>query len=102
MSKLKTIPFDPADYLDDDAAIATYLSEALAAGDAGHFQEALGTVARARGMGGVAEVSGLGRESLYKALRPGAHPRFDTVQRVLSALGVHLIVQADKQPAGTA
>lgn len=74
MSKLKTIPFDPADYLDDDVAIATYLSEALAAGDAGHFQEALGTVARARGMGGVAEVSGLGRESLYKALRPGNSP----------------------------
>lgn len=41
MSKLKTIPFDPADYLADDVAIATYLSEALAAGDAGHFQEAL-------------------------------------------------------------
>ncbi|MGY5944137.1 addiction module antidote protein [Stenotrophomonas maltophilia] len=102
MSKLKTIPFDPTDYLDDDIAIASYLSEALAAGDPDHFQEALGTVARARGMSGVAEVSGLGRESLYKALRPGAHPRFDTVQRVLSALGVHLIVQADKQPAGTA
>lgn len=101
MSKLKTVPFDPVDYLDDDIAVATYLSEALAAGDAGHFQEALGTVARARGMGGVAEVSGLGRESLYKALRPGPRPRFDTVQRVLSALGVHLIVEADRPPAGT-
>ncbi|WP_313141847.1 addiction module antidote protein [Stenotrophomonas sp.] len=96
MNRLKTAPFDPADYLLDDEAIATYLSEALAAGDAGHFQEALGTVARSRGMRGVAEISGLGRESLYKALRPDAHPRFDTVQRVLSALGVHLTVQAGK------
>jgi len=64
MSRLKTIPFDPADYLDDDVAIATYLSEAMAAGDASHFQEALGTVARARGTGGDAEESGPGRESL--------------------------------------
>lgn len=99
MSKLKTLPFDPADYLQDDVAIAAYLTEALAAGDAGHFQEALGTVARARGMGGIAETSGLGRESLYKALRPNAHPRFDTVQRVLLALGVHLTVQADARSA---
>ncbi|MFB5206532.1 MULTISPECIES: DNA-binding protein [Stenotrophomonas] len=45
MSKLKTTPFDPEDYLDDDVAIATYLGEALAAGDTSHFQEALGTVA---------------------------------------------------------
>ncbi len=96
MSKLKTASFDPADYLDDDTAIATYLSEALAAGDAGHFQEALGTVARSRGMAGFAETSGLGRESLYKAVRPDAHPRFDTVQRVLSALGVHLTVLPGK------
>ncbi len=99
MSKLRTVPFDPADYVGVEDAVATYLTEALAAGDAGHFQDALGTVARARGMAGIAETSGLGRESLYKALRPDAHPRFDTVQRVLLAMGVHLTVQADAQPA---
>ncbi len=47
-------------------------------------------------MAGFAETSGLGRESLYKAVRPDAHPRFDTVQRVLSALGVHLTVLPGK------
>jgi len=99
MSKLRTVPFDPADYVGVEDAVATYLTEALAAGDAGHFQDALGTVARARGMAGIAETSGLGRESLYKALRPDAHPRFDTVQRVLLAMGVHLTVQAYAQPA---
>lgn len=99
MSKLRTVAFDPAEYVGADDAVATYLTEALAAGDAGHFQDALGTIARARGMAGIAETSGLGRESLYKALRPDAHPRFDTVQRVLLAMGVHLTVQADAQPA---
>jgi len=64
MSRLKTIPFDPADYLDDDVAIAAYLSAALAAGDASHFQEALGTVTRARGTGGNAGESGIGHGNL--------------------------------------
>ncbi|WP_350259752.1 addiction module antidote protein [Stenotrophomonas riyadhensis] len=64
MSRLRTIPFDPADYLDDDVAIATYLSAALAVGDASHFQEALGTVVRARGSRGNAEESGLSRDNL--------------------------------------
>jgi len=81
-------PFDPADYLTDDDSIAVYLTEALASQNATHFQDALQVVARARGMTQIAESSGLGRESLYKALKPGAHPRFDTVQRVLTALGV--------------
>jgi len=92
MSKLKVLPFDAAEFLDSDEAIAAYLTEALAAGDTGHFQEALQTVARARGMASIAEASGLGRESLYKALKPGAQPRFDTVQRVLDALGVRLAI----------
>ncbi|MEN6650426.1 DNA-binding protein [Stenotrophomonas hibiscicola] len=64
MSRLKTIPFDPADYLDDDVAVAIHLSAALAAGNASHFQEALGTVVRARGTGSNAEESGLGRENI--------------------------------------
>lgn len=93
MKKLKTLPFDAAEFLDSDEAIAAYLTEALAADDAAHFQEALQTVARARGMAGIAEASGLGRESLYKALKPGAQPRFETVQRVLGALGVSLAVK---------
>lgn len=101
MSKPALVAFDPADHLVDDAAIAIYLTEALAADDAVHFQDALQAVARARGMTQVAEASGLGRESLYKALKPGAHPRFDTVQRVLGALGVRIVITPLEQP-GTA
>ncbi len=96
MPKTITTPFDPAEFLDNEEAIASYLTEALAAGNAAHFQEAVQTAARARGMSQIAEASGLGRESLYKALRPGAQPRFDTVQRVLGALGVRLSIE----PAG--
>lgn len=96
MTKTKTIPFDPAEYLSDDEALATYLTEALAADDVAHFQEALQTVARARGMSQIAEAAGLGRESLYKALKPGTQPRFDTVQRVLAAVGVRLSVEPVK------
>jgi probable addiction module antidote protein len=55
---------------------------------------ALGDVARARGMAQVAKDTGLGRESLYKALAPGARPRFDTVLKVARALGVKLTAQA--------
>lgn len=98
MPKPALTAFDPADHLVDDAGIATYLTEALAANDAAHFQDALQVVARARGMAQIAENAGLGRESLYKALKPGAHPRFDTVQRVLGALGVRLIVEPLEHP----
>lgn len=94
MSKTTTIPFDPAEFLDDDETIAEYLNAALASGDAGHFQDALSTVARARGMSDIAKAAGLGRENLYNALRSGANPRFDTIHRVLTALGVELRVQA--------
>ncbi len=93
MSRTHIIPFDAAAFLDSDETIATYLTEALASGDTTHFQEALQTAARARGMSSIADASGLGRESLYKALRPGAHPRFETVQRVLGALGVTLLIK---------
>ena len=89
-TKTQTVPFDAAEYLDDEDTIAAFLTEALSAGDAEHFQDALQTVARAKGMSQIAEAAGLGRESLYKALRPGAAVRFDTVQRVLTALGMQI------------
>ena len=82
--------FDAADYLKDDADIAAYLTVVLEEGDASALIEALGTIAKARGMNEIAKAAGLGRESLYKALRAEAQPRFDTVQRVLTALGVKL------------
>lgn len=82
--------FDAADYLDTDEAIAAYLSAALEDGDPDQFLTAVKDVARARGMAQLAKDTGLGRESLYKALSPGARPRYDTILKVLRALGVTL------------
>ena len=89
-------PFDAADYLNDDAVIAEYLSAAVEDPNLDVFLAALGDVARARGMAQIAKDSGLGRESLYKALNPGAHPRYETVSAVLRALGVKFTVVADQ------
>ncbi len=92
-TKTKLVPFDAARYLGDDAAIAEYMNAVLEAGDTDLLLLALGDVARARGMAQVAKDAGLGRESLYKALTPGAKPRFDTVVKVAKALGVRLTVE---------
>ncbi len=93
-AKSNLIPFDAARYLRDDSAIAEYMSAVLETGDTDLLLLALGDVARARGMAQVAKDAGLGRESLYKALSPGAKPRFDTVVKVARALGVRLTVQS--------
>lgn len=87
---VKTVPFDIVSELDSDAAIAEYLSQVFADGDSDEIVRALGHVARARGMAQLARDSGLGRENLYNALKPGAKPRFDTILRVCRALGVTL------------
>jgi len=89
----KLLPFDAARYLTDDEAVAEYVNAVLETGDTDLLLMALGDVARARGMAKVAEETGLGRESLYKALAPGAKPRFDTVLKVARALGVKLTAQ---------
>lgn len=91
--KEKLIPFDMATLLDSDEAISEYLSQVLADGDSDEIIRALGHIARARGMSKIAADSGLGRESLYKALTPGAKPRFDTVLRVVRALGIDLLAR---------
>jgi probable addiction module antidote protein len=87
----KLQPFDMADLLDSEEAIAEYLSQVLADGDTDELLRALGHVAKARGIAEIAEASGLGRESLYKALRPGAKPRFETLAKVCHAVGVKLV-----------
>ena len=92
MSHLNLASFDASDYLDSEEAIAEYLKAALENPDPDAFLVALRDVAKARGIATVAANAGLGRESLYKALKPGAHPRFDTVRRLLGALGVRLDV----------
>lgn len=86
----KFTQFDAADYLDSDEAVAAYLTAALEDDDPELFLTALKDVARARGMSQLAKDTGLGRESLYKALTPGAKPRYDTILRVVHALGVKL------------
>jgi probable addiction module antidote protein len=88
--KTRLLPFDAARYLNDDAAIAEYMTAVLETEDPDLLLLALSDVARARGMAQVAKDAGLGRESLYKALAPGAKPRFDTVIKVARALGVRL------------
>lgn len=90
----KFTPFDAADYLDDEETIAAYLSEALEDPNPDVFLMAIRTVARARGMAQLAKDSGLGRESLYKALALGAKPRYDTMMKVVRALGIKLHAEA--------
>jgi len=88
--KVKLLPFDAARYLTDEAAIAEYVTAVLESDDPDLLLLALADIARAKGMAEVAREAGLGRESLYKALSPGAKPRFDTVLKVARALGVRL------------
>jgi probable addiction module antidote protein len=85
-------PFDAADYLTDEATIAEYLTAALEDPNPDLLLVALADVAKARGMTQLAKDTGLGRESLYKALAPGAKPRFETVMKVIRALGIKLSV----------
>jgi probable addiction module antidote protein len=85
--------FDAAAYFDNEETIAAYLTDILAANDAALLASALGDIARARGMSEIAKSAGITREALYKALRPGSAPRFETISRVCTALGVRLVAQ---------
>lgn len=87
--------FDPSDYLDNEEVIAAYLTEAVQDEDPAMFMHALAHVAKARGMTQVAKDAGLGRESLYKALAPGAKPRYETIAAVMRALKVKIAVAAE-------
>ena len=89
----KLIAFDAARYLNDDEAIAEYMTAILETNDPDLLLVALSDVTRAKGMAQVAKDAGLGRESLYKALAPGAKPRFETVMKVARALGVKFTAQ---------
>lgn len=88
MKSLK--PFDAADYLDNEEVIAEYLNAALEDDNPDVFLQAIADVAKARGMTQLAKDTGLGRESLYKALAPGAKPRYDTIRKLVRALGIEL------------
>lgn len=91
---VETKPYDSAEFLDTDEAVAEYLAAAVEEGDAALFRHALGVVARARGMTQIARESGLSRESLYKALSDEGNPSLDTAMRVMKALNVKLTATA--------
>jgi probable addiction module antidote protein len=86
----KTTRFDAADYLDSEERQVAYIAAALESGEADFVRDALGLVARARGMGEIAKKAGLNRESLYKALGENGNPEFGTVMRIVGALGLTL------------
>jgi probable addiction module antidote protein len=88
----ETIPWDAADTLKSKEDIAAYLDAVLEDGDLELLQAALGDIARAEGMTGIARDSELGRANLYKALSPQGNPEFATIVKVLKALGLRLSV----------
>jgi probable addiction module antidote protein len=98
MPKTKTLAWDPAQHLETEEDMAAYLEAALAEGDAALVAAALGDIARAKGMTQLARETGLGRESLYKALSPTGNPEFATIMKVVTALGLKL----HATPAGAA
>lgn len=93
MNTISFTYFDAAEFLDSEEMIAAYLTEVLAENDPAQVITALGTIARARGMTKMAQDTGLGRESLYKSLRPGATPAFETISKIVAALGVKLTAE---------
>ena len=84
----RAVPFDPAEYLNSPEDIAGFLTESLSDGRVDEILHSLFTACRAHGMGRIAREASLGRESLYKALAPNAHPRFETVLRLVRAFGL--------------
>lgn len=99
LDKIRALPtFDVADFLDSPEILAAYLSEVFADGDPGLIAEALNAASRATGMSEVANRAGIGRESLYKALRPGSQPRLETILGVVKALGCKLVVEPITTP----
>jgi len=90
MAKTKLLTWDPSEHLETEQDMAIYLEAALEDGDPSLVAAALGDIARARGMTQLARETGLGRESLYKALSPNGNPEFSTIMKVVQALGLRL------------
>jgi probable addiction module antidote protein len=90
MTKTKTRPWDAAEHLETAEDMAAYLEAALEEGNPALVAAAMGDIARAKGITQIARETGLGRESLYKALSPEGNPEFATVLKVIRALGLRL------------
>jgi probable addiction module antidote protein len=95
MAKAKL--FQPDEYLETDEDIAEYITEAMSTADVDLMTRAIGVVAKARGMSAIAKQTGLSRESLYKALSGDGRPQFDTIVRVLKALGLGLRADVERE-----
>jgi probable addiction module antidote protein len=92
MMSIQTKPFDVAEHLETDQDIFEFLAEVLATGTTSDFIHALNTAARAKGMTEVAKQAGVTRASLYKSLSADGNPRFETISKIVEALGGHLSV----------
>ena len=92
----KLTTFDPAELLTSDEAVAAFMADAFESGDAGYVAHALGVVARARGMAGIAKDTGLSREQLYRSFSERGNPTLKTTLAVMKALGIDLTAK----PAG--
>jgi probable addiction module antidote protein len=97
---VRTTRFDVAEYLDTPTRQAEYISAALETGDAAFVRDAIGIVARARGMAEIARSAGLNRESLYKTLGENGNPEFGTMLGVLKAMGLQLEARPAKGKQG--
>jgi probable addiction module antidote protein len=99
MAKIETQPWDVAQYLETEEDMAAYLEAAIEEGEPAFIAKTLGDIAKARGMSQIAKDTGLGRESLYKALSGQGNPTFATIYKVITALGLQLHVATAKQEA---
>jgi probable addiction module antidote protein len=90
---MKTLPYDTAEFLDDEEAVTAYLEEAFATGDAVVIVKALGTAARARTLTELEQKTGLSRSALVEALSGESQPEFETILRIAHALGLDLTVR---------
>ena len=101
----KATPLDISELLDSEEKISAYLSAIMEDNDMGLLLQAIGHVAKARGMSKIAQETGLGRESLYKTFAENAQPKFDTVMRVLNAMNISIqftsrepVLEENKKP----
>ena len=88
--KITTTKWDASEYLDSPEMIHEYLKAAFESGDSELLMTALGNVAKAKGMSEIARDTGLSRQNLYKALQPGGSPQYETIKKVVEALGCHI------------
>jgi probable addiction module antidote protein len=89
-TKIKTMPYDPAEFLETEEAMAGYLAACMEDGDPALITDALGVIARAKGMTQLSRETGIAREALYRALSKKGNPAFSTVSKVFKALGYRL------------